>query len=302
MRSAAALLAFLAGALQQTPPVFRAGVDAVYVDVFVTRGGQPVAGLRAADFELKDNGVQQKLELVQAETLPLRAMLVFDTSSSLDGRRLAALKAAGEAFIAGMRPADEIGLVTFSQEIAHQTAPTTDRGRVRWALSGVQAEGATAVFDALYAGLVLGEGRNRTLVVLFSDGEENMSFLGEEQLRKVVERSNALVHVVAWRDAPRPAGPVTGYQRVIDPTGGEPDHIRSLRTIVEASGGRLWGADSPEKLRAAFAAIADAMGQRYVLRYEPEKVKREGWHELEVKLRGAKGDVQARKGYWVSGR
>jgi hypothetical protein len=44
------------------------------------------------------------------------------------------------------------------------------------------------------------------------------------------------------------------------------------------------------------------MGQRYVLRYEPEKVKREGWHELEVKLRGAKGDVQARKGYWVSGR
>ena len=301
MRAVSLSLALLAGAFQQAPPVFRAGVDAVYVDVFVTRSGQPVPGLRATDFELKDNGVQQKLELAQAESMPLRAMLVFDTSSSLakDGR-LQALKAAGEAFITGLRPADAVGLVTFSQEIAHQMAPTTDRNRVRWALSGVQAEGATAVFDALYAGLVLGEGGGRGLVVLFSDGEDNMSFLGEEQLRKVVERSNALVHIVAWRDPPRPGGPVTGLQRVVDPTGGDPDHIRTLRKIAEASGGRLWGADSPAKLRAAFAAIADAMGQRYVLRYEPEKVKREGWHQLEVKLRGHKGDVQARKGYWVA--
>lgn len=36
---------------------FRAGTDAVQVDVLVTRGDRPVAGLTAADFELRDNGV-----------------------------------------------------------------------------------------------------------------------------------------------------------------------------------------------------------------------------------------------------
>jgi hypothetical protein len=41
------------------------------------------------------------------------------------------------------------------------------------------------------------------------------------------------------------------------------------------------------------------MGHRYVLRYEPRGVKREGWHRIEVKLVGRKGDVQARHGYWV---
>jgi VWFA-related protein len=297
MRLWAALLALSGTAFAQAPPVFRAGVEAVYVDVFVTRNGHPLAGLRADAFELRDNGVRQKIELAQSETRPLRSMLVFDTSSSLaSGGRLEALKAAGEAFIRGLRPADEVGLLTFSQEIAHRMPPTADKARVRLALAGVQADGATAVFDALYAGLALSDGGGRALVVLFSDGEDNMSFLGEAQLRNVAERSNALVHVVAWL-APVPQVPMS--YRVVSPVG-EPDHLRALRQIAEASGGQLWGADSPERLRQAFAAIADAMGHRYVLRYEPERSKREGWHQLEVKLRGQKGEVQARKGYWVA--
>jgi hypothetical protein len=41
------------------------------------------------------------------------------------------------------------------------------------------------------------------------------------------------------------------------------------------------------------------MGHRYVLRYEPRGVKREGRHRIEVKLVGRKGDVQARHGYCV---
>ena len=80
----------------------------------------------------------------------------------------------------------------------------------------------------------------------------------------------------------------------------EPDHIRALRQIAEASGGRFWGADSPERLRRAFAEIADAMGHRYILRYEAQGVKRDGWHRIEIKLRAQKGDVQARHGYWVA--
>lgn len=281
--------------------MFRAGVEAVHVDVFVTRGGQPLPGLKAAEFELRDNGVRQRLELAQAEALPLRAMLVFDTSSSLAGEKLAALRAAGEAFLEGLRPADTVGLLTFSQEIARPAAATADKSQVRWALEGVKAEGATAAFDALYAALLLSEGAGRSLVVLFSDGEDNMSFLSERQLQTFAERSNALVHVVAWRPAARTAwrpGGVGASSQLVEMA--EPEHIRVLRRIAEATGGRLWGADSPARLRQAFADIADAMGHRYVLRYEPSGVKREGWHELEVKLRGQKGDVQARRGYWVA--
>ncbi len=73
-----------------------------------------------------------------------------------------------------------------------------------------------------------------------------------------------------------------------------------LRQIAEATGGRFWWADSPERLRRVFAEIADAMSHRYILRYEPQGVKREGWHRIDIKLRGQKGDLQARRGCWVA--
>jgi VWFA-related protein len=281
----------------QAPPVFRSTVEAVYVDVFVSRGGQPIPGLQAPSFELKDTGVRQAVELVAAESMPLRAVLVFDASSSVIGGRLAALKAAGGAFLRGLRPADEVALVGFSEEIAWLAPATADKAAVRRALDGLEPTGATAAFDALYAAVALSEEGGRSLIVLFTDGEDNMSFLGEKQLLTAVQRSNALVHTVGWREPGRTES-VPG--RINETELSEEDQTRALRQIAEATGGRFWGADSPERLQRAFAEIADAMSHRYVLRYEPQGVKRDGWHRIELKLRGQKGDLQARHGYWVA--
>jgi hypothetical protein len=94
--------------------------------------------------------------------------------------------------------------------------------------------------------------------VLFTDGEDNTSLLGERELRAAAKRSNATVHVVGLRDASA------------SPTAPESAQVRALREIAQASGGRFWTAESPARLREAFAAIAASMGERYVLRYEPQ--------------------------------
>jgi VWFA-related protein len=288
-RPASALVTLLAftgalvpNALAQAPPVFRAEVESTYVDVFVSDGGRAVPGLRAANFVLEDNGVRQEVELVSADTRSLHAILVFDTSSSVAGEKLAALRSAGEAFLDGLRPLDEAALVTFSHEIAWAAGPTADKQVVRGALQRLEAKGATALFDALYAALTLGDIRGRSLVVLFTDGDDNTSLLGDSQLRIVAERSNALIHVVGLGD--------------------RSDQRALLRDIADRAGGRFWTPESPRRLRDAFAAIAASMGERYVLRYAPQGVKREGWHSLNVRLKDAKGTVQARRGYWVGGR
>ena len=124
---------------------------------------------------------------------------MFDTSSSMAGDRIEALRAAGEAFLDGLRPADEAGLVAFSEDVFWLADPTSDKAAVRRALSRLRAEGATSVYDALYAAITLSEGELRPLIVLFTDGEDNTSWLGDADLRIVVQRSNALVHVVGWR-------------------------------------------------------------------------------------------------------
>ncbi len=282
-----ALLGMASLAPAQEMPVFRSEVESAYVDVFVSNNGRPVRGLQATDFELKDNDVSQAIELVSTETRPVRAVLVFDTSSSLAGEKLVALRMAAEAFLEALRAADEAALVAFSEEISWLAEPTTDKAQVRSALTRLRAEGATAVFDALYAALALSDTGGRSLVVLFTDGEDNTSILGAHQLRIVAERSNVLLHVVGLRAAS------------LTPAREETDQARALREIAEASGGRFWTPESPERLREAFAAIAASMNERYVLRYDPQGVTREGWHGLTVRLRGAKGRVQVRRGYWV---
>src|SRR5262245_38490655 len=170
-RRAAHLLIAAAGIVPgPAPPVFRASVDSVYVDVVATRSGRAVPGLQASNFELKDNGVRQVVELVSAESQPLRAVLVFDTSESLRGDRLVALRAAGNAFLDGLRPGDQAALVGFSEEIAWLSPLTTDKAAVRRALEKLQAAGTTAWLDALYAAVTLSEAEGRSLIVVFTDG------------------------------------------------------------------------------------------------------------------------------------
>jgi len=285
-----------AGQAPAPAPVFGVRVEAVYVDAFVTRGGRPVVGLTAAEFELKDNGVLQRAELVGVDSLPLQSVLVFDTSGSVVGERLAALQIAGRAFLDGLRPDDEAGLLGFSEEIRWHASPTTDRSALRIALGDLRGGGATAVRDALFAALTLPKTQRRILVVLFTDGEDNMSWLREPQLRAAAERSNALVQVVGVRrDVPRP------YDGTGQPPS-EPDHVRALRQVAELTGGRFWEAGSLARLVDAFSAIIEAMNSRYILRYEAQGVTRAGWHRIELRLRGPRGDVRSRRGYWASER
>ena len=204
-------LALVAAASQAPPPpVFAVGVESVYVDVFVTEGGRPVVGLTASDFELKDSGVRQPVELVGVESFPLTTFLVLDASGSVDGEKLETLRGAGRALLGGLRTGDEAALVTFDEEVRVRVPPTSDRGRLERALGGIRPGGATALFDALYAGTMLASDRGRSLLVVFTDGEDNLSWLDGRQVRRVLLESNVLVQAVGIvPEAERAAMPET---------------------------------------------------------------------------------------------
>ena len=289
---------------QQTPPpvTFGTGVEAVYVDVFVTSGGQPVTDLTASAFELRDDGAVRPVELVAVETLPLTALLAFDTSSSVEGEKLAALRRASEAFLDGLRQEDEIGVVAFSHEVRWLARPTQDRDALRRALAACRARGGTSLWDGLHAALGLLPPQARSLVVIFTDGEDNLSWLDEGQVKAAAQRSNAVIHAVGLRPEEPPPQPEPfprGSLVLTSPP--ELEQVRALRLTAEMTGGRFWTADSPDRLRQAFAAIVATMNSRYVLRFEPAAGSAPGWHAIQLRLRGAKGDVRARAGYFRRG-
>lgn len=291
-----ALALVAAASAQAPPPTFTVGVEGVYVDVFVTDGTLPVVGLTAADFELKDNGVRQPVELVAVESLPLTTFLVLDTSGSVAGEKLLRLQAAGRALLGGMRTGDEACLVTFDQEVKVRVPPTGDRPRLERALGGILPGGSTALYDALYSGALLASGRGRSLLVLFTDGEDNLSWLDAAQLRRVLLESNVLVQAVGIVPKEEPTS-FPGARNDREPA--EAPHIRTLRHLAEVTGGRFWAASAPDRLAEAFLAILEAMKARYILRFEPDRVRQEGLHQLEVSLVRRRGKVQSRKAYFV---
>jgi VWFA-related protein len=253
------------------------------VDVSVTRKDAPVLGLTADDFVVTDNRVRQRVELVDRDSLPTTAVLALDASASVAGERLAQLRAAAAAFLRGLTPRDESALVTFNHKIEVRQPPTTDRSAVAQALERMEALGSTSVIDALYLCLKRRWGGGRPLVVLFTDGQDSASWLENDDVLEAARASNALLYVVGTEGARAPYG--TGYMYL-------------LQRAADITGGAYWSA-SHHHLEAIFQRVLEAANARYVLRYEPVGVARQGRHRLKVSVKRRGVEVRARSEYVV---
>ena len=226
--------ALIALAAPQQPPVFRAEVGVVRVEVLVTRGGETVRGLTAADFELRDQGRPRRLEPVLEEQAPVDAVLALDMSGSVRGPKLDALRNAARAFLDGLRAGESAALLAFREEVVLLEPFTPDLARLHRALANAQPGGSTALCDAVYAALRLREpGPRRTAVVVFSDGIDNVSFLTAPQVVEAASRSDAVVYAVAVRD---PGERESSFLRdVVRATGGRLFEVSSERTSRQGS-------------------------------------------------------------------
>jgi VWFA-related protein len=268
-------------AAQTQNPTFSSKVEAVRVDVLVTENGKPVRGLRAADFEILDNGVRQTISLVSFEQLPLNVVFTFDLSGSIVGERLENLREAGHAVLGGLKTGDQAGLVSFNDLVIVGPELTGKTGLVGAAIDETEPTGNTSLVDASFAGMMMAESDvGRGLVIVFSDGLDTSSWLRAKSVLDVAKRSDAVVYAVSAGLASRAA---------------------FLRDLTEQTAGRLFQLESTKGLSAVFLQVLDEFRQRYLVSYSPSGVSREGWHELTVRVKGRNATVRARPGYLAGG-
>jgi VWFA-related protein len=268
------LSAPLAG--RQQPPRFSSGIEAVRVDVLVTDRGAPVTGLTASDFEVRDDGVPQDLRLIGYEEIQLNIVLVLDLSASVQGERLDDLRRASRALIARLKPEDRVAVLGFSHAVLLGSTLTKDHASLLTVLDSATPAGDTALVDAVYCGMIVGEQEpGRVLVMVFSDGLDISSWLTPSRVVDVANRSEAVVYAVST------------------------DRPRFLEQLTTQTGGRLLRVDA-RNLDSTFVQILNEFRERYVLSYTPRGVSRGGWHTLDVRVKGRRLTVKARRRYAAS--
>ena len=297
---------------REQPPTFRSSADVVSVDVSVVSEGKAVSGLTAADFELLDNGVAQRVESVDRAAMPLDVTLLVDVSSHTSGvwdfevpahKTAAVLEEDVPAIAAILRPQDRIRLLTADTYIKQVAGMRSAAEPVP--TGGAPMHGLPAVYDALVTAMLRRpEAGRRQLIVAWTKALDFISVADAEAVRDVARHSDAVVHIIernlVVNTAIVPGVPGERLRRTWR------QHVAQdltvLSDVVALTGGTLHGvgvlADSG--ISEAFKDVFDDFRAGYVLRYAAQGVKREGWHDITVRVPQRRDViVRARRGYAV---
>jgi VWFA-related protein len=317
--------------LQQTPTqTFRTGTDVVFVDVSVRRNNQPVTGLTATDFDLRDNGVRQRVESVEATAVPIDLTLIVDVSDPARGlfRNKGAAREAVERVNkdidrvkAILRPVDRLRVLAIDSYV-HQIVSVRPLAETA-PLARVTFAGRAAMFDALVTALLQPVDPSRRHVIIAGVKlRDDASAVDAMAVRDVAARSDALLHVVgeqtlaandqqlsgfqcAMAGLCQPPGRTWAPQRnryLLTPTAQLTPDGAFIKLAAEATGGAWHQAVlvSEPTMKGTFERAFEDFRQSYMLRYTPAGVSREGWHAITVTVPGARDvTIQARRGYGV---
>jgi Ca-activated chloride channel homolog len=256
---------------------FSSKLEAIRVDALVTDRGGVIRGLQPADFEVRDNGVAQTVDLVSFQQIPLNVILALDTSASVSGERLDDLQKASRALLGRLTNDDKAALLTFSHIVMLRQRLTPNLALVRTSLDEVQPVGETSLVDGTHAATLLaGDDGGRNLLIVFSDGLDTASWLAPERVLDSARRADIVVYAASSRDA---------------------EDSRFLDDLGKLTGGGLIKIASTKDLSATFLRILDEFRNRYLLSYSPAGVAKGGWHRLDVRLKNRRASIRARAGY-----
>ena len=188
---------------------FKSGVEVVPLTVTVTdRAGRYVPDLTAADFAVFEKGKRQVVSHFAADQVPLDVAFLVDTSSSM--RNTLPLAQKGACGLVGRLRAGDLAAVSGirSNVLLHQSM-TPDLARVDAALRSTQADGNTALYDAVYIALRQYQQKRssasdirRQVIVLLSDGIDTASHVTFDDLLDVVRAADVTIYVVSLATDP----------------------------------------------------------------------------------------------------
>jgi Ca-activated chloride channel family protein len=260
----------------------------------VDRNNRPINDVRDEEFRVFENGVQQKIEFVTREEVPISYGLVVDNSGSLRNQINQVIEA-GKTIVASNRPGDETFVVRFiaSDEIKIMREFTADKQEVNDALDDMFVEGGqTAIIDAVYLSAEYASGhkrgnpledKRRRAIILVTDGEDRASFYERDQLFESLKEQDVQIYVIGFvNELERERSFISKSRR--------DKAVELLDRLAKETGGRAFYPNSLSELPQIAQEITRDMRSQYVISYIPTAKAQAGeFRQIRVAVADAPG-------------
>jgi len=259
-------------------------VDRVIVTASVVdKDHKFIEGLTKADFQLYEDDVLQDIAEFGAETRPITLAVLIDSSGSMR-EELSLTKDAAKRFVDTLRPEDRALIVDFDENVYLLHGLTSDHALLHAAIDGTDAEGGTALYDAIYAAYRRLRGIDgRRAMALLSDGADTNSQFSYKKVLELTRTNDVTVYSIGLGATVLDVG-IRG----------------SLKQLADETGGRSYFPSTANELTETYEQIAQDLRSQYFMSYAPKNSKSDGtWRQIRLETTSKSAKIKTRKGYYA---
>lgn len=247
--------------------------------------GKFVGGLKQNQFQVFEDGKEQKIDFFEAEKTPFAAVILLDSSGSMEAR-VSLARSAAIQFLDRLRTDDVTAIYNFDSKISLVQDFSNSRD-IYEGVFDIKANGMTVLNDAILKAAEVLEKRpeKRRAIIVLSDGADTRSARSADKALKAALAVNATIYTVDMS-----AIDLNGRERM--------QNQGVLKNFAEKSGGKFIATPGGVAMREAFKAIVEELGIQYTLGYQPTNSAKDGkWRAIEIKTGNPALTIRTRKGY-----
>jgi Ca-activated chloride channel homolog len=312
--------------------IIRVETSLVNIPVIVSdRDGRHIAGLKAANFSVFEDGKPQKIEYFVSEESPINVAILLDTSRSTRDV-LEEIKEAARDFLGQLRPSDKAMIVSFDNDVEVLSELTSDRRILEDGIwnAEIGERAGTVLRDAVYevVNQRFASVKGRKAMILLTDGKDVGSYTEEAELMRQIDESDTLIYSIFYETGNLRGGRMRdripdifsgrnrrgGMRRQQNrfPDDFPPPNIERrrqrvemaneravdfLQSIAESTAGRLYQENITD-LGQVFTSIADELRKQYLIGYYPERDENHAEvHQIRVRTDRPNAVVRAKTTY-----
>jgi len=258
--------------------------DLVVIDLLPVqkKTGRVLADITRDDIVVFEDGVKQTVSHFGKGKAPVSILLLVDRAGCVNAFN-EQIRAATIEAMAGLKPEDEVAIMTFSNKVSLQQPFTRDRRLIAEKIMAVETQHSSeqhyfnsGIYEAAeYMRKAANPAGRRAIIVLTSlEASIDFSKRSEKQALEAVLESGAtvsgvLVKTLGGRIEQAFRGKPTSLLRHLGLRSG------SLKKFVEETGGELLN-EPPDKMSQALTRIVDNVSATYVMAYMPTNSAQDG--------------------------